>query len=95
MESLIEKLRNEIRELARDSMYVKNQVSVSMINSAIESRQKQIKELENRVEEIKSISCRQEDSGAFELAITQLGYRIIDSSWNDEKEVMYYEVQKR
>src|SRR5690606_13097667 len=94
MEQAIKRLKEEIEALKRDYFYVKNQVSSSVLQTAIELREKQIKELEAKGKETVKLSCREEDEGAFELAITQLGYRITDSTWDDEKEMMYYTAER-
>lgn len=46
-------------------------------------------------EELVKLTCSADKQEGFESAIIQLGYTIIYSSWDDEKDVMYYEVKKK
>lgn len=41
------------------------------------------------------LSCRGEQQTAFELAILKLGYKILDSYWEDETDTMFYVVVKK
>lgn len=40
------------------------------------------------------LNCKADMSEAFELAIKQLGYVVVDSNWDDENNKMYYTVIK-
>lgn len=94
MEQLIQRLKDEITGLKADLVGSTHQVTQSVIGAAIEMRERQIMELINHKMEVVELSCKEEDGGAFELAITQLGYRITDSTWDDEAEKMYYTAEK-
>lgn len=46
------------------------------------------------MEEVINLNCNADESTSFEKAIKQLGYEIIDCSWNDENNTMFYKVKK-
>lgn len=48
-----------------------------------------------RINEIVSMTCDEEHEEAFELAILQLGYTILESTWDDENHIILYQVQKK
>lgn len=47
------------------------------------------------VEEVVTLTCEGLDETAFRSAILQLGYEIIDDSWDDEADVMTFQVRKK
>lgn len=95
MTKTIIQLKAEVEALKRDYFYVKNETSSAVLQEAIEARETEINKLEEQVTPETKLSCSAEDSSAFELAITQLGFRVKDSTWDDEKELMHYVVVER
>ena len=41
------------------------------------------------------LTCLGEQQQAFESAIVQLGYKIVDSYWEDTTDTMFYVVEKK
>lgn len=94
MDKLINELKREIEHLERDRLYSANQVSVDALDDAIKFRESQIRNLKIEAQNIITLTCKEEDESAFESAFEMLGFTVLDSSWDDENNRMYYKIKQ-